>query len=64
MMRRYKAVDFTNEKEVKRDFTYWNGWGPPTSKFQINEYCRHNTYTRQESENAFRILKNWMENAR
>jgi len=60
-MRRFEAIDFKNRKEVKRDFRYWNGWGPPSTEIQINEYCRHNTHNLEESQNASRILRKWME---
>ena len=60
-MRKYEAIDFKDIKEVKRDFTYWNGWGPPASIIQIREYCKRNTYNLKESENAYRILNEWME---
>jgi hypothetical protein len=60
-MRKFEPINFTNKEEVRRDFTYWNGWGPPTTKIQISEYCKYNTYNLKEMNNASRILKEWME---
>lgn len=48
-------------REIRKAFIEWNGWGPPTSEYQIGEFCRSNTYSEEESEFMFWILKEWMD---
>lgn len=47
-------------KNFMDDFVKWNGWGPPTSEYQIIEYCQNRTSSEEEANVAFDILKKWM----
>ena len=49
--------------EIRKDFIEWNGWGPPTSEYQIGEYCRAQTETEDDSDHAFQVLMEWMNEA-
>lgn len=53
-------IGTTPTQIVKKDFIKWNGWGPPTSEYQIVEYCRDRTKSDYESDSAFDILLDWM----
>jgi hypothetical protein len=41
-------------------FVRWNGWGPPTSEYQIGEFCRATTYSESDSDHEFWILMEWL----
>jgi hypothetical protein len=47
-------------EQVCISFVRWNGWGPPTSKFQIMEFCRATEKTKEDSVEATEILEGWM----
>jgi len=47
-------------KGVCNSFVRWNGWGPPTSSYQITEFCQSKAYTKEEAEALVEILTGWM----
>lgn len=47
-------------QEIRKDFRKWNGWGPPTSEYQIGEFCRATTYSEADSDHEFWILMEWL----
>ena len=57
-------VSTTSAQEIRKAFIKWNGWGPPTSEYQIGEYCKSNTYSETDSDYSFNILLGWMQERR
>ena len=53
-------VEVKSAQEIRKAFIQWNGWGPPTSEYQINEFCRADAYSEEDSEHAFWILMDWL----
>ncbi len=47
-------------RTIRKDFIRWNGWGPPESQYQIIEYCREKTRNQADSDEAFEILLEWL----
>jgi hypothetical protein len=47
-------------KDIMRDFIEWNGWGPPTTEFQIQEYCYRQCYSEGDVDLTTNILTKWM----
>jgi hypothetical protein len=41
-------------------FVRWNGWGPPSSEFQIQEFCKNKAIDDGESRVYNEILTGWM----
>ena len=41
-------------------FTRWNGWGPPTSEYQIIEFCQARAENKLAAEEFTEILMRWM----
>lgn len=41
-------------------FTRWNGWGPPTSEYQIIEFCQAKAAHELEADEYTEILMRWM----
>jgi hypothetical protein len=41
-------------------FVRWNGWGPPTSEYQILEFCRAKANSEPETEEYTEILNGWI----
>ena len=41
-------------------FTRWNGWGPPTSEYQIMEFCQARATSEVQAEEYTQILVGWM----
>lgn len=46
--------------KIKKAFIEWNGWGPPTSEFQINEYCWYEVEPDADREFIRQVLTEWM----
>ena len=53
-------VAVKSTEAIRNSFIKWNGWGPPTSEYQIGEYCRAETLTEEDSNYEFKILMEWM----
>jgi len=53
-------VTVKTAKEVRKSFVQWNGWGPPTSEYQIGEYCRAKTFSEEDSDYESSILIEWL----
>jgi hypothetical protein len=41
-------------------FTRWSGWGPPTSEYQIIEFCQAKANNEFEAKEFTEILTRWM----
>ena len=46
-------------KRVCNRFIKWNGWGPPTSEYQILEFCQATALDEEESTEFKDILEMW-----
>ncbi len=46
--------------EVCIAFVRWNGWGPPTSEFQILEFCQSKAESAPKACKFTEILTGWM----
>lgn len=53
-------VTVETPKDVKALFIEWNGWGPPSSEYQIYEFCREKAVSEEDSNRIFTILLDWM----
>ena len=47
-------------KNVCNSFIRWNGWGPPTSDYQIVEFCQEKAISADEAKVYTDILVGWM----
>lgn len=45
---------------IMKSFIEWNGWGPPESEFQIQEYCAYNCDNEQDADFITGVLFQWM----
>ena len=45
---------------VCRAFTCWNGWGPPTSEYQIMEFCKSEASSEADADEKTEVLLGWM----
>jgi hypothetical protein len=52
--------EITVYKNIMRDFVEWNGWGPPTSEFQIKEYTYRECESVGEVDLTTDVLTKWM----
>lgn len=52
--------EITAYDSIMRGFIEWNGWGPPTSQFQIQEYCFYEHENECDVDFATDILMMWM----
>ena len=56
-------MTFYEESQVKNvclAFARWNGWGPPTSEYQILEFCQAKSKSEKQTEDYTEILTRWM----
>ena len=47
-------------KSVCVAFTRWSGWGPPTSEYQVMEFCRAKIESEAQAKDYAEILTRWM----
>jgi len=52
--------EVTRDNPILRDFIEWNGWGPPTSQFQAQEFAFYKAESEQEADEMVEILTRWM----
>lgn len=53
--------EISHAKNICDLYVRWNGWGPPTSDYSIQEFCRAKSNSATESKEYREILIGWMD---